>query len=165
MSTGIITNCLVLITVLSSCKLRGNSAGILIISLACVDGLTNGIILIDNHLSPAKPYCYLIKHPLRVVGALSAVMMMLISINRYALVCRPFTHDRITSRKSMCIQIAAVTVLFVSSLSYIYFSYDPEEQGCTVTGRYTPGLTIYYIGTVVVLIVMAFVIPLWYLWF
>ena len=60
----------------------------------------------------------------------------------------------------MCIQIAAVTVLFVSSLSYIYFiSYDPEEPGCTVTGRYTPELTIYYTGTVVVLTVMAFVTP------
>ena len=39
--------------------------------------------------------------------------MLAFSLNRYALVCKPFTHHRITSRKSTVIQIIILAVIAV----------------------------------------------------
>ena len=54
---------------------------------------------------------------------ISNVMMMLISLNRYALVCKPFSHFRITSKKASTIQIIAIvaTLLCINIYHFINF--------------------------------------------
>ena len=44
--------------------------------------------------------------------------MIPISFNRYALICRPFTHHAITSQKSALIQITALTVFALTTNVY-----------------------------------------------
>ena len=52
-------------------------------------------------------------------------MMVPISANRYALICRPFTHRRITSQKSALIQIT--TLILFAATTQIY-EFDPTDM-------------------------------------
>ena len=51
---------------------------------------------------------------------LSYLMMIPISANRYALICRPFTHRKITTQKSTLIQITTL-IIFVFSTGIYQF--------------------------------------------
>ena len=61
---------------------------------------SNMIVIVVNRLTPIFSY-------------LSILLMLAFSLNRYALVCKPFTHHRITSRKSTVIQIIILAVIAV----------------------------------------------------
>ena len=123
---GIITNILVVATLLVSWKFWRHSIGILLLTLAFVDIIGNGVCFIYylpyalnpiSNLSLPQTFHYLY-HGLK---RLSYLMMIPISANRYALICRPFTHHVITSKKSTLIQITTLTVVVATTEIYIFF--------------------------------------------
>ena len=115
---GIFTNILVVATISVSRKFWQHSIGILLLTLACVDIIGNGvcfsyyILLIQNTFSILSVFLN------NGFKRLSYLMMILISVNRYALICRPFTHRRVTSQKSTLIQITIITVFAISAGIY-----------------------------------------------
>ena len=52
-------------------------------------------------------------------------MIIPISVNQYALICRPFTHNILTARKSTLIQIIALTVFVAVTGLYEFY---PKEM-------------------------------------
>ena len=67
-------------------------------------------------------------------------------MNRYALVCHPFTHVEVTSRKGTIIQLTAV-ILICSTLNiYLIFSCDPKLAFCGLDVTYNIGMVVYYVG-------------------
>ena len=127
-SLAVFTNILVAATFIVTWKFWRNSTGILLLTLACVDIIGNGFSLIYRfiELNPfiffePKTFYYLIYVFIR----LSFLMMIPISANRYALICRPFTHRRITSQKSALIQI---TTLIVFAATTQIYEFDPTDM-------------------------------------
>ena len=123
-SLGVFSNILVAITLIVSWKFWKYSLGILLLTLACVDIIGNGICFIyyllpiyQNLFFPPTLFVYLNNGFKR----LSYLMMIPISANRYALICRPFTHHIITSKKSTLIQITTLTVVALSSSIFELF--------------------------------------------
>ena len=116
-SLGVFTNILVAITLIVSWKFWRHSLGTLLLTLACVDIIGNGVcftyylLLIYQKLIFPSTFVYLNNGFKR----LSYLMMIPISANRYALTCRPFTHHIITSKKSTLIQIITLAVFALSS--------------------------------------------------
>ena len=118
-SIAVITNILVVTTFSVSWRFWRHSTALLLLTLACVDIIGNGVSfiyhllimhnLITDYLSPTFYYLN------NGFKRLSFLMMIPISANRYALICKPFTHYVITSKKSTLIQITALTVFALSS--------------------------------------------------
>ena len=72
--------------------------------------------------------------------------MVLISLNRYTLMYKPFKHYKVTSRKSTLAEIAAfVTILLVVNIFYIFSHKDK---------------TIYYICFLVVYVLLSHITPI-----
>ena len=115
---GIFTNILVVATISVSWKFWQHSIGILLLTLACVDIIGNGVCFIYYILLIQNTFSILSVFLNNGFKRLSYLMMILISVNRYALVCRPFTHRRITSQKSTLIQITTLTVFAISAGIY-----------------------------------------------
>ena len=115
---AILTNILVLITVAKSRKSWKYSTHILIRMLAFVDIAYNSLIL-GLQVSSLIPHNIIFiainSVWINMVAAsllgISNCMMILISLNRYALVCKPFSHHKITSRRSTLKQIIAVSTI------------------------------------------------------
>ena len=116
-SLGVFTNILVVATLIVSWKFWRHSLGILLLTLACVDIIGNGVcfiyylLAIFQNLFFPQTFYYLNNGFKR----LSYLMMIPISANRYALICKPFTHHVITSTKSTLIQITTLAVFALSS--------------------------------------------------
>ena len=118
-SIAVITNILVVTTFSVSWRFWRHSTAFLLLTLACVDIIGNGVCfiyhalfiqnLIGDYLPPT--FFYLNNGFKR----LSSLLMIPISANRYALTCRPFTHHVITSKKSTLIQITTLSVIAFSS--------------------------------------------------
>ena len=118
-SLAFLTNILVVITVARSWKSWKYSTHILILTLACVDIAFNRLELehqililipVDNNIRRnALKFTFIVGFALL---GISNYMMILISLNRYALVFKPFSHHRISSRSSTLIQIIAVSAIF-----------------------------------------------------
>ena len=122
---AISTNILVVATISASIKTWRYSMGILMLTLAVCDTALNAMYFIN----------YLLTHfdLSFVVGSLfydlfncitesfenwSKLLMVAFSLNRYALVCRPFTHYQITSRKSTVIQILTLAATaFITNMA------------------------------------------------
>ena len=117
---GFFTNILVVAAIIVSWKFWQHSIGILLLTLACVDIIGNGICFSYYLLIIKNPF-FKLNVPITFVflnnafKRLSYMMMILISVNRYALICRPFTHRRITSQKSTLIQITTLTVFALTT--------------------------------------------------
>ena len=113
---AVFTNILVVATFCASWKFWRSSVLILLLTLACFDFVGNGISLMHYVLYPYSLYAFIYLYVCGLVfRTLSFLMMIPISANRYALVCRPLTHKVVTSKKSTIIQIATLTVLaFIS---------------------------------------------------
>ena len=115
-SMGTLTNILALTTVIKCWKLWKYSSGLLLmLTLACVDVIGNMIqviaVLSFYHVSSGYGILTpLVVYLFRSLSGISNFMMMLISLNRYAPVCKPFSHFIITSKKSTTIQIIAVSI-------------------------------------------------------
>ena len=131
-SLAIVTNILVVITIISSYKIWKYSTGLLLLTLGCIDicGCLMQItftcflkLFYHNGILVTFYICITLTH-------ISNFMMLFISLNRYALVCTPFSHHRITSKKSVITQILTITIILMCSNLYLIF-YDsnnnPEE--------------------------------------
>ena len=126
-SIAVITNILVVATFIVSWRFWRHSTVLLLITLACVDIIGNGVCfiyhvlfiqnLIGGYYFP--PTFFYLNNGFK---RLSLLMMIPISANRYALTCRPFTHHVITSKKSTLIQITTLTVFALSSGIYELYS-------------------------------------------
>ena len=119
------TNILVVATISASIRTWRYSMGILMLTLAVCDTALNVMYFIY----------YLLRHFSLsfVVGSLfydvfncltgsfanwSKLLMVTFSLNRYALVCKPFTHYQITSRKSTVIQILTLAATaFITNIA------------------------------------------------
>ena len=130
-AVGIITNILVVATLLVSWKFWRHSVGILLLTLAFIDIIGNGVCIIyflriALHVNPISYYVnpglprtfYYLYNSLK---RLSYLMMIPISANRYALICKPFTHHVITSKKSTLIQITTLTVVAATTEIHHFF--------------------------------------------
>ena len=125
-SIAVISNMLVVATFIVSWRFWRHSTALLLITLACVDIIGNGVSftyhllimhnLITDYLSPTFYYLN------NGFKRLSYLMMIPISVNRYALICRPFTHRRITSKTSTLIQITTLTVFTVTTGIFEFYS-------------------------------------------
>ena len=116
-SLAVLTNVLVVITVARSRKSWKYSTHILILTLAGVDIAFNCLVLggeilrlipVDNIILSAYELTWVVGFALL---GISDYMMILISLNRYALVCKPFSHHNITSRRSTLKQIIAMSTI------------------------------------------------------
>ena len=161
-SVGTINNIIVMLTMLMSVKLIKNSGGILIMALAFVDCSLNVSVWIDwydyfHHVIKNFAYCVAFTYYWHITRSLTHLITMLISINRYALVCHPFTHRKITSRKSTMFQlIAAITFASVGSI-YVLYTNDPDAEFCTLDRK---AIHIYFIAFNIVDSVLSNIVPL-----
>ena len=129
-SLGVFTNILVAATISVTWKFWRHSLGILLLTLACVDVIGNGVCFIYYLLTLLKFIsCKTFSLPNTFVflnngfKRLSYLMMIPISANRYALICKPFSHHVITSKKSTLIQITTLSVVASSTGIYeLYFN-------------------------------------------
>ena len=124
---AVITNLLVVVTISASIKQWKYSMGILMLTLAVCDTVLNLMHLIRyifyfsvNHTM----IVFVVYHLIPIFRQLSILLMLAFSLNRYALVCKPFTHHRITSRKSTVIQIIILAVIAVISDIPSFLSYS-----------------------------------------
>ena len=125
-SIAVVANILVASTFSVSSRFWSHSTALLLLTLACVDIIGNGVSftyhllimhnLITDYLSPTFYYLN------NGFKRLSYLMMIPISANRYALICKPFTHRRITSKKPTLIQITTLTVFIVTTGIFEFYS-------------------------------------------
>ena len=139
-SLGIFTNLLVLITMVSSRSLRNYSAGKLIITLAMVDCLVNILGILQFNLIQGtikEPFCVWFEYFIVSFRDTSHLLVMFISINRYAIVCRPLKHHCFTSNKSIIIQIIGAIILSFLLNIHKFFIYNKVKsdicQICVIT--------------------------------
>ena len=160
-SIGIITNILVVATLYVSWKFWRHSIAILLLTLACVDIIGNGVCFVYFLPYALKPiskmklpriFDYLYKG----FNRLSYMMMIPIGANRYVLICKPFTHRTITSRKSTIIQITTLTV-FVATTG-IYEVLYPKHMTQFIYNVFD--LTFYGIMSFVLPLIISFVLTL-----
>ena len=115
-SIGIISNILTVITFIASWSFWRNSTRILLLTLASVDIIGNGVsfiyVLFIIILNPTSHSFHqtLLFLP-NGFKRLSMMMMIPISVNRYAVICRRFNHHTITSWKSTVFQITTLAVV------------------------------------------------------
>ena len=162
---GILTNLLVIITTSSDKRLYRPSAGILMIMSASVDCLlmTCQIVHHINHdrtIRIFKPYCFVNTYLMYILKSLSKLIKLLISVNHYALVCHPMTHQKITSRKSTLIWLGIITLTCFLTSIYVLFSIDPKSNYCRVGINSTVEVWVYSTGTVAVYIIFSNIFPL-----
>ena len=149
-SIGILTNILVVATLIVTWKFWRHSLGTLLLTLACVDIIGNGVCLGYYLLIIFSPYFvlpgtfYYLNNGFK---RLSFLMMIPISANRYALICKPFSHRRITSQKSTFAQIATLTVFSFSAGIFELYRWQMTQ--------FT-----YQICVLVINLIMSVVIPL-----
>ena len=161
-SIGAINNVIVMLTMLMSVKLLNNSGGILIMALAFVDCSLNISVWIDfydfyHHVINNFVYCVAYTYYWHITRSLTHLITMLISINRYALVCHPFTHRKVTSKKSALFQLLAVIIFSSVGCIYIFFSNDPNADFCTLDKR---TIHIYFIAFNIMDSVFSNIVPL-----
>ena len=76
-------------------------------------------------------------------------IMAIISFNRFALVCYPFKHTKVTSIKSTILQLITLFVFCGVAALYNLFGRDSGRVDCYLRSA-TDNLWIYYISTVVI---------------
>ena len=133
---GIITNILLIITMIKTPKLRMNSAGILMVILAC-DELIVFILKLPYHMNYfhllfGQPACTIVAYLSRVTVNVSHFIVFLMGINRYAIVCLPFTHMKVTSIKSTIIQFVSGAVSIALLQIFNFFIQDPVDNYCRI---------------------------------
>ena len=75
--------------------------------------ITNLLVVVDRKYFYSNMILIVVNLLIPIFSRLSILLMLAFSLNRYALVCKPFTHHRITSRKSTFIQIIILAVIAV----------------------------------------------------
>ena len=149
---GIISNILIIITMVRCRKLRSVSAGSLMMALAAVDSVVLIMILL-SHIKNVDygNKCYIIYFIRYSCENFSRLIVMLLCVNRYALICRPFSHQVVTSQTSTMIQLLITGVLSASAPVYVFFTFAK----CKVTDMH-----IYFVLVLVFNIVLFGIIPI-----
>ena len=149
---GFFTNILVAAAIIVSWKFWQHSIGILLLTLACVDIIGNGIcfsfyipIIKNPSFKSHVPSTFVFLN--NGFKRFSYLMMILISANRYALICKPFSHRIVTSQKSTLIQITTLTVVTLSTGIFEYFK-NPM------------GWVIYQLCDIIISVIMSVALPL-----
>ena len=157
-SFGVFTNILVAATFISTWKFWSNSIGILLLTLAGVDTIGNAVSLIYRFIElnrfilvVSRTYSYLNNGFVR----LSFLMMIPISANRYALICRPFTHRKVTSKKSTLIQITTLTLFVAATQTYEFYSMEINNSFYT-----TCRLVFFGIMSIMLPLIVSFVLTI-----
>ena len=128
-SLGIVTNLLTFLTMVTSKRLRNYPSGILIITLAVVDCLVTILQLVQLKTIFHHVRLFLPLRSLEIIISsfwismvhASILILLLISINRYVIVCRPLHHHRVTSNKSVLFQLIVVLLCsFVTSVVVLF---------------------------------------------
>ena len=115
---GTLLNAIVFVTMLSSHKLRHNSSGILIILLAVLE-FVDCLLRFLNHFL-VFGLCQAHEFVIAFMIFVGNNLILLIAINRFALVCFPFKHHPVTSIKSTLIQIAVLAVTGLGANSFLF---------------------------------------------
>ena len=162
-TVGILTNLLVIATVISSNKLRRTSSGLLIIVLAHADLLTRAsgtavFAMYYNKQINIRPYCLIVEYIWNAMKFYSHWIMVLISVNRYALVCHPFTHKSLTSMKSTVCHLAVSLSLCALGALYIVFGMNTGRNDCYINSK--DNVWIYVISTIVIYFILSTIVPL-----
>ena len=161
---GAVSNLLVFATMMKCRRLRNNSAGILMISLASVDAvlmITEIVRHVESyHIRILKPYCLIHTYIMNVTRAASHLVTLLISINRYALVCHPFHHKKVTSKKSTLTQLTGVLLFSLLGSIFVFYVWDPINPRCLLMNRNKKGMLIYYVGIIAMVMVMSGIAPI-----
>ena len=149
---AILTNIIVVATIISSWKFWKHSTGLLMLTLACIDimGGIFQIMMVSRKFWIKFEDGRYINVPVYLTVTLSNIsnyMMVLISHNRYALVCKPFNHYRITSRKSVLIQIITIIIILPCLNFYLFF-------------RSKLYIGIYFISFFIVYVCLSHVVPM-----
>ena len=157
-SIGIPVNALIFITLLSSEKLRRNSSGILIIYLAMWEFVDSVIRISDWFLSYMP--CAVFDYVLYVPQFIANTSMFLISLNRYALVCHPFSHQKITGNKQTISQITLITAIALVAHCYALVTpkiYDEKANTCKIDMAYA---YMNYVATMVISVSLGSFVPI-----
>ena len=116
--SGTLLNAIVFVTTLSSQKLRHNSSGILIILLAVLE-FVDSLLRVLNHVF-VFGLCQAHEFVIAFMIFVGNNLILLIAINRFALVCFPFKHQPVTNIKSALIQIAVLAATGHGANSFLF---------------------------------------------
>ena len=148
---GMVSNAVVILTMLSTSQLRGNSSGILIIALAISDFLIN-ILRVFEPVIKSNDTCTFLDYIFRSFAMQTRCVMVLISVNRYALVCHPLKHEKVTNNKSTVIQIVMLSILSLGASVFaalVPHIYSVDDQSCYVYVTNIHHHNIYFYGIIV----------------
>ena len=148
---GLVSNAIVIITMLSTSQLRGNSSGILIIALAISDFLTN-ILRVFEPVIKSNATCTFLDYAFRSFAMQTRFVMVLISVNRYALVCYPMKHRKVTNNKTTTIQVAVMSIFSLAASSFaavVPHVYQAHDNNCYAASRAPIHYYIYFYGIIV----------------
>ena len=164
---AVITNLLVVVTISASIKQWKYSMGILMLTLAVCDTVLNLICLIryiiyflvDGKYFDANMIVTVVNLLRLIFSCLSILLMLAFSLNRYALVCKPFSHHRITSRKSTIIQIIILAVIAViaSIPRFLFYSFRMTSRIFKICAIIRT-VMIYFIPPIITLVLTILVI-------
>ena len=162
-SVGVFANVLLMLSMTASPKLLKNSGGMLIFALAFSDlsvNVTNIVFGYDYRHRFIKNYTYCVfyQYYKRTVRCVSHFITMLISINRFALVCYPFSHKKVTSKTATLFQLLAFIIFSGAACVYTFYLFDPNADKCRL-GKDRTTLITFYIGVVVVDSVSSNIVP------
>ena len=118
-SLGTLFNAVILITMLSSRHLRHNSSGILIILLAILE-LFDAIFRICVREVDLYGLCVILEFVRGFLIFMGNNVILLIAINRFALVCFPLRHHQVTDIKATLIQITVLALIGFGANSFLF---------------------------------------------
>ena len=159
---AVITNIFVVATLGLSFKFWRYNIGILLLTLACVDIIGNAAYFIHDVIK-LKMHYDLNYHSVMLLLYLnnsfkfsSRLMMILVSVNRYALICKPFNHQTVTSRRSVIMQITALTVMPLTGNVICLFSIGKMRMCIWISNLVTIVIPIFITLILTVLVVREF---------
>ena len=124
--------------------------------LVCASGMVVVSMFYIKNIG-IKPHCLIIIYIWNIAKFYSHWIMVVIGVNRYAMVCRPFKHKKVTSYKSTLRQLAVLLLLCALAALFTIFSYDNERNDCIL--RKNDNLWMYYISKIVLNYIFSSVLP------
>ena len=156
-SLGTLLNAVILVTMMSSLQLRNNSSGFLIIWLASFE-LVDCIARIYYKYFDSISSCRFQELFFGVIIFVANNTILLIAINRFALVCFPFKHRRFTDMKPTIIQVAVLPVLGFGANCFLFgVKFYLRDARCFVSSE---SFDFYFSGLVPVFSCFATSVPI-----
>ena len=156
---AVVTNILVVATISASIKQWKYSMGTLMLTLALCDTVLNAIdftlILGSSYFNPL--FDIVLRYMLSSLETWSKFFMLAFSVNRYALVCKPFTHHRITSRKSTVTQLITLAVIAFTINIPMFFNRRMTERIFSIY-ELIGLIMVYYIPLIITFVLTVLVI-------